>query len=191
LVHIHAEVWEGVKGGVKIVNSPDEIPFKPGNVEHEVEKLDLELNHDIQAPSVSADRSGFAFRAFSWAPFSGSVVEQKVVVHPDGTVEDRAATIVDAYGNYSVGCEFPLDFGPSPEVLAKLASRPEVRARRAVAEYLKVLVGSEFILHQDLVKDHRQELRVLAEALSRDPDAGVAAQAAAALAAITKGKDAK
>ncbi len=70
---IHAEVWDGVEDGVNIIDGVDDIPFTDGDPEHEVERLDLELQDRLRPVAVEALEDHFVFQAYSWAPFDGSI----------------------------------------------------------------------------------------------------------------------
>lgn len=173
LRYIHAEVWEGVDGGVNLIGSVDDIPFVKDKIDQEVERFDLLLNHQVKPPTTERSDVGFLFRGDSWGPFDGAVAEHLVTIHKDGTIEYRLRPIAYAYGDYKTGCSFPLDSGPTIDTLARLAHQPDSRARVVVATYIRFLTRSDFMLHRKVLEENRSELREIAQVLAQDSDPGV------------------
>ena len=186
LHYIHAEVWEGVDGGLNFIQQLAEIPFEQGDPEHTVERYDLQLNADLRPPSVVPHEAGFESCGFSWEPFSGSVAKHCVLVHFDGAIEYRRSRVAYPYGKYDagVGCSSPLDSGPSIDVLERLARESSREVVVAIAEYLDYLMASDFLLHEWFVEEHLSELELIGLELARSRDDAIRVPAARALAAL-------
>ncbi len=185
LTRIHAAVWEGVTDGVNLIRGVDDIPFKPDNLEHQVEKLDLTLDYDLRPPSVQPENLGYLFHGFSWQPYDGALDEHILHVRRDAAVSYERRNLAYPYGDYQGGCVFPLDSGPPMKVLERLARRQEVEPRLTVIKYLVMIDHSEFVLYKHFVDDNRKTIHCLLEDLTLDADPSVKLSALAALDSLT------
>ncbi len=180
LIRISDAVWEGLADGANFIRGVDDIPFKPDDLEHQVEKLDLTLDFDIRPPSILPDDAGFVFRGVSWQPYDGAVDEYVLQIAPDGSVTYKRQGLAYPYGDYHGGCVFPLDSGPPMKVLEQLGRYRGSEASILVAKYLAMIAQSNFLLYKGFIDSNRDAITCLLGDLQLDTDPRVRLAAIAA-----------
>mgnify|MGYP003575775742 CR=1 FL=1 len=147
LTNVHSFYWEGEPGGVNIISSISDIPFDE-DPEGSLERIILSRKNEITPPTCEAGHSGFAYRFFSWRPDEGALYDHRMSISPSGAIHHDEKRLSWAYGKYTTGCEFPLDFGPNAEELASLISSGDPETSELVVDYILMIARSNHHLYE-------------------------------------------
>lgn len=186
LTRIHAAVWEGVDDGVNFIRGVDSIPFKPDDLEHQIERLDLATNFSIEPPAVRSVGLDYEFKGVSWQPYDGAVDEHVLHVARDGTIKYERRPLAYPYGDYHGGCMVPLDSGPPMRALEQLGRHEASASRLLVARYLAMIAQSRFVLYQGFIERNDDQILHLLRDLQLDTDARVRLEGFGAMDALGK-----